>query len=61
MHKISAKKKLIKSIFEGGIINTPSMICVEDFLDVLNWSREIGGLEELIKRSKDNLNVIKDN
>ena len=36
------------------------MICVEDFLDVLNWTKEIGGLEELIRRSKDNLNIIKD-
>ena len=47
-------------IFSGSTINTPSMICVEDFLDVLHWSKEIGGLEELIKRSKNNLNVIKD-
>ena len=31
------KKKLIKGIFEGGTINTPSMICVEDVLDALNW------------------------
>ena len=36
------------------------MMCVEDFLDVLNWSEEIGGLEELIRSSKDNLNIIKD-
>ena len=47
-------------IFSGSTINTPSMICVEDFLDVLQWSREIVGLEELIRRSKDNLNIIKD-
>ena len=47
-------------IFSGSTINTPSMICVEDFLDVLHWSKEIGGLKELIKRSKNNLNVIKD-
>ena len=47
-------------IFSGSTINTPSMICVEDFLDVLNWSVEIGGLEELIRRSKNNLNIIKD-
>ncbi len=47
-------------IFSGSTINTPSMICVEDFLDVLHWTEEIGGLEELIRRSKDNLNIIKD-
>ena len=36
------------------------MMCVEDFLDVLIWSEEIGGIEELIRRSEDNLSVIKD-
>ena len=60
LFRLASKKKLIKGIFEGGTINTPSMICVEDFLDVLHWSEEIGGLEELIRRSKDNLNIIKD-
>ena len=47
-------------IFSGSTINTPSMMCVEDFLDVLNWSEEIGGVEGLIRRSKNNLNIIKE-
>ena len=36
------------------------MICVEDFLDTLNWAKNIGGLPELINRSNNNLNIIKD-
>ena len=36
------------------------MLCVEDFLDTLNWCNKIGGLSELLKRSKNNLNIIKD-
>jgi phosphoserine aminotransferase len=36
------------------------MICVEDFLDTLNWAKNIGGLSELITRSNNNLNKIKE-
>jgi len=49
-----------QEIFSGSTINTPSMICVEDFLDTLNWAKNIGGLSELICRSENNLNIIKD-
>ena len=35
--------KLLDGIFKGGTINTPSMICVEDYLDALNWVDKIGG------------------
>ena len=52
--------KLIKGIFEGDTINTPSMLCVEDYLDALNWSKSIGGLEGLIKRADGNLKVMAD-
>ncbi len=60
LFQIKKNNEINLDIFLGSTINTPSMICVEDFLDVLNWTNEIGGLEELIKRSKDNLNIIKD-
>ena len=49
-----------QEIFSGSTINTPSMICVEDFLDTLNWAKNIGGLSELTCRSENNLNIIKD-
>ena len=50
--------KLNLEIFSGATINTPSMLCVEDFLDALNWTKEVGGLSGLISRSKNNLNII---
>jgi len=50
--------KLIKGIFEGKTINTPSMLAIEDCLDALNWAEDIGGLSSLIKRSEDNLKAV---
>lgn len=50
--------KLNASIFEGATINTPSMLCVEDYIDALEWSKEIGGLEGLMKRADENFAVI---
>jgi len=46
--------KLIEGIFAGETINTPSMLCVEDYLFALDWAREIGGLPALIARSEAN-------
>ena len=60
LFQLKKNNKINLDIFSGSTINTPSMICVEDFLDVLNWSKQIGGLGELIKRSNNNLNLIKD-
>ncbi len=51
--------KVNRSIFEGDTINTPSLLCVEDYLDALNWARGIG-LDGLIRRSRANLKVIED-
>ncbi|MGI9350193.1 MAG: phosphoserine transaminase [Rhizobiaceae bacterium] len=50
--------KLIEGIFEGATINTPSMLCVEDYIDALNWAKSLGGLDALIKRANDNFSVI---
>ena len=58
LFRIANKKKLIKGIFEGSTINTPSMICVEDVLDALNWVESIGGSKELMKISNENLNIV---
>ena len=50
--------KLIEGIFEGATINTPSMLCVEDYIDALNWSKSIGGLDGLIARANSNFGVV---
>ena len=52
--------KLIEGIFEGATINTPSMLCVEDYLFALNWAREVGGLEGLRARADANARAIWD-
>ncbi|MGE5398011.1 MAG: phosphoserine transaminase [Chitinophagales bacterium] len=52
--------KLQSEIFEGSTINTPSMLCNEDYLDALNWAESVGGLSGLIKRSTNNLQVIEE-
>jgi phosphoserine aminotransferase len=50
--------KLNREIFEGATINTPSMLCVEDYLDTLRWAASIGGLAELRRRADENLAVL---
>jgi len=49
---------LIEGIFQGRTINTPSMLCVTDYLDVLQWVRSIGGVAETVARCERNLAVI---
>ncbi|MFK4825267.1 phosphoserine transaminase [Paenochrobactrum sp. BZR 588] len=46
--------KLIEGIFAGETINTPSMLCVEDYIDALEWAQNIGGLQALIGRADRN-------
>lgn len=50
--------KLIEGIFKGATINTPSMLCVADYLDALAWVNAQGGVNGTIKRSEENLAVI---
>ncbi|NTZ91371.1 phosphoserine transaminase [Agrobacterium tumefaciens] len=52
--------KLIEGIFTGETINTPSMLCVEDYIDALLWAKNLGGLKVLIGRADANAKVIYD-
>ncbi len=52
--------KLMEEIFTGSTINTPSMLCVADYLDALDWVESIGGVAETIARSERNLAVLQD-
>ena len=52
--------KLIEGIFEGETINTPSMLCVEDYIDALHWAKAIGGLKALFARADANAKALAD-
>ena len=60
LFRLTKGGKLSADIFEGATINTPSMLCVEDYLDALKWAQKIGGLTELRRRADANLGVIAD-
>jgi phosphoserine aminotransferase len=52
--------KLIDGVFVGETINTPSMLCVEDYLDALAWAKSVGGLKGLRARADANFKVLAD-
>ena len=56
--RLTSGGKLIEGIFKGETINTPSMLCVEDYLDALHWAKSIGGLDALVARADANAAVL---
>jgi phosphoserine aminotransferase len=58
--KLAKGGKIIEGIFEGETINTPSMLCVEDYLDALSWAKSVGGLKGLIARADASAKVVAD-
>jgi phosphoserine aminotransferase len=56
--RLTSGGKLIEGIFKGETINTPSMLCVEDYIDALEWAKGMGGLEALVARADANAGVI---
>ena len=60
LFRMTANGKLNEGIFVGDTINTPSMMCVEDVIDALNWAKSVGGLKGMIARSKQSFQVLQD-
>ncbi len=58
--RLTSGGKLIEGIFEGETINTPSMLCVEDYIDALEWAKTVGGLMGLIARCDANAKAVAD-
>ncbi|MGB1310811.1 MAG: phosphoserine transaminase [Leucothrix sp.] len=58
LFRMTKNGKLIEGIFRGETINTPSMLCVADYLDALNWVESLGGTAAVIEKSQENLRVI---
>ena len=58
--RLTSGGKLIEGIFEGETINTPSMLCVEDYIDALEWAKTVGGLKGLVARCDANAKAIAD-
>ncbi|AGF74095.1 phosphoserine aminotransferase [Bartonella australis AUST/NH1] len=56
--RITKGGKLNEGIFKGETINTPSLLCVEDYLDALKWAKSLGGLKALIARADKNFAVL---
>jgi phosphoserine aminotransferase len=56
--RLTSGGKLIEGIFQGETINTPSMLCVEDYIDALNWAKSVGGLKGLIGRADRNAGAL---
>ncbi len=56
--RLTSGGKLIEGMFEGETINTPSMLCVEDYIIALEWAQKIGGMKGLIARANANAAVL---
>ncbi|HZF42747.1 MAG TPA: phosphoserine transaminase [Sphingomonadaceae bacterium] len=56
--RLTSKGKLIKGVFQGETINTPSMLCVEDYIFSLEWGQALGGLPALIARADANADAL---
>lgn len=57
--RIATDKKVNSDIFNGYTINTPSMMCVEDFYEALIWAENLGGLKALVRRVEENYSFVK--
>jgi phosphoserine aminotransferase len=58
--RMTSGGKLTEGLFKGETINTPSMLCVSDYLDALAWVDSLGGVQATMARSEANLKVLSD-
>ena len=58
LFKLRGDSKLYEPLFEEKTLNTPSLLCVEDYLQALKWAQKIGGLSKLIERSQNNFQTV---
>jgi len=60
LFRLTTNQKLIEGIFVGETINTPSLLCIEDYIDALTWAKKIGGAHGLFKRCQQNFAILQD-
>ncbi len=60
LFRMTKNGKVMEDLFEGSTINTPSMLCLEDYIDALGFVESVGGLQGTIARSDANAAVIAD-
>ncbi len=60
LFRLTNSDGVMRDVFEGVTINTPSMLCVEDYLDALSWMEKIGGLDATIARANENSKLLYD-
>ncbi len=60
LFRMTKDGKVMEDLFEGSTINTPSMLCLEDYMDALKFVESVGGLKGTIARSDANAAVIAD-
>ena len=58
--RLTKSQKIIEGVFKGETLNTPSMLCLEDYLDALKWAEDLGGFRGLMKKVNNNAAVIND-
>ncbi|RUP09696.1 phosphoserine transaminase [Hyphomicrobium sp.] len=60
LFRLTNKDGILRDVFEGVTINTPSMLCVEDYLDALSWAEGLGGIEATVARARATASILYD-